>query len=379
MSGPQPGEPPTDDTALVLERRGSLRLVLLVLVVVGVGGVALVVARSGDDPASSPTTSTAPATITTALATTETSNRPSLSRLPAADDLTEPIWLLAGRSASENTMQLHRIDDTEDRRVNVATGQSQLPGERIRAIRADEAVVWSNGDNLFRVDDELRLIPFTLGPATAVFPVDDDRVWTVSDDNEIVDSPLQPDRPPDVLVPLAGELVAPLSSEVFLLWFQGGVGLWIPGAETSYLGEGLLATTPELSVFSSRRDGSGALVVAATSPFSVLATVPLDVDGIALGEGALSPDGERIAFHLQRGDRIELVVADVADGTTTSLGIFTDRAAPVWLADGRLVVIAAPTGDRQLVWLVSPDGDEPSVPILELDAGRAWSLAIPTP
>ena len=361
--------------ALVLERRGSWLIVAIAVIAV-VGLLSAVLLAGSDDDDVPPTTTITP-TATSDVADAAT-GQPALTRLPGADLLTEPIWLLAGRPNDRNTVTLARIDELGETTATAPGGSALVPGQVLRAIRADEAIVWSNGDELVRIDDELMLIPFILDRATAVHPLTDDEVWTVDSTNQIVVSPLRQDRPPEVLGPLPGELVAPLSEELFVLRFQGGVGLWIPGTEISYIGNGLLATTSELTVLSGRRDGRGALATAETSPFRVTATVPLDVEGIPLGDGALSPDGRQLAFHLQRGDRIELVVADLADGATTPLGIFTDRAAPVWLDDGRLVAIAAPTGERQLVWLVSPGTGEPSEPVIELDAGRAWTLAVPT-
>lgn len=360
----------------MLERRRSW-LVPAIVVALVVGLAAVLVARvaGGDDEAATPTTAPASTTSTSAELAPD---GPNLARLDAASALPEPIWLLAGRSRSENTMQLYRIDADGDRRVNVATGQGQLPGVRFRAIRADDAIVWSNGDNLFRIDEDLSLIPFTLGPAAAVFPSTDEQVWTLDAENVIFDTPLTPDRQPEELGQLPSELIAALSEALFLLRAQGGVGLWAGGLQPAYVGDSLLAVSSDQVFLSGRRDGEPAIVVAQAVPFAVTSTVPLDVDGVPLGDGALSPDGELVAFHLQRGGRIELAVADVADGTTTSLGVFTDRAAPVWLDDGRLVAIGAPTGDTQVVWLLSPGTGEPSVPILELDAGRAWTLAGPT-
>lgn len=363
--------------ALVLERRGSWLVAVVIVATVGVLG-AFLLAGSGDDAAPSTTTESASASSTVTGSSIAEDDGPSLTRLAGADSLPQPIWLLAGRSRSQNTMLLHRVDGEGEDVVNAPAGREQLPGEAYRAIRADDAIVWSNGDDLFRIDDDLSLIPFTLDTATAVFPSTDERVWTVDRDNNIIDSPLGQDRQPQLLGELPGELVAPLSAELFLVRFEGGVGIWIPGTETSYLATGLLATTPELTVFNTVRTREGALVVATSSPFTVTETVPLDVDGVPLGDGALSPDREHVAFHLQRGTRVELVVAEVATGETELLGVFTDRTAPLWLDDGRLVAVGAPTGGRRLVWLVSPGTSEPNEPIIELDAGRAWTLAIPT-
>ncbi len=374
-----PGGSVEEDTgggALVLERRGSWLIVAVAVAILGLLGAFLL--GRGDDTASAPTTTGATATTGQTETTLTADDGPALTRLSGADSLPEPIWLLAGRSRSQDTMLLYRVDDTGEAVVNAVTGQGQLPGERYRAIRADDAIVWSNGDQLLRIDEDLDLIPFALSRATTVFPNSDDEVWTVDRENFIVDSPLRQDRQPRRIGEIPGDLVAPLSPELLILRVQGGVGIWTPGLAPSYVATNLLGTSTDLAVFSTVQQRMGTLLSATTSPFAVTATVPLDVEGIPLGDGALSPDGRQIAFHLQRGARIELVVADVTDGTTTLLGIFTDRAAPVWLDDGRLVVIGAPAEGRQLVWLVSPGTDEPSQPVVELDAGRAWTLAVPT-
>ena len=80
---------------------------------------------------------------------------------------------------------------------------------------------------------------------------------------------------------------------------------------------------------------------------------------------ALSPDGERIAYTVQRNDvsgrpEEHLVLLKLGDGSSVSVGQEKDTASePVWSPDGRWVAFRGKSGDREGLMVVGRDGGTP--------------------
>jgi dipeptidyl aminopeptidase/acylaminoacyl peptidase len=80
---------------------------------------------------------------------------------------------------------------------------------------------------------------------------------------------------------------------------------------------------------------------------------------------ALSPDGERIAYTVQRNDvsgrpEEHLVLLKLGDGSSVSVGQEKDTAGePVWSPDGRWVAFRGKSGDREGLMVVGRDGGTP--------------------
>ena len=97
-----------------------------------------------------------------------------------------------------------------------------------------------------------------------------------------------------------------------------------------------------------------------------------------LSFGMLAPDGRTIAVlaaDFELGTAFDLVLVDVESGTATSLRIpaWPDGAAPAWLPDGGLVVVAREPGrDLAGLFLVHPAGPGPVVHV----EGEAYGIAV---
>ena len=84
-----------------------------------------------------------------------------------------------------------------------------------------------------------------------------------------------------------------------------------------------------------------------------------------LSFATLSPDGRRLAAlaaDFAAGTAFDLVLVDVASGAATVIGIAArpDGAAPAWLRDGRLVIVARDPA-RDLTGLVLIDPEDPGL------------------
>jgi Tol biopolymer transport system component len=98
------------------------------------------------------------------------------------------------------------------------------------------------------------------------------------------------------------------------------------------------------------------------------------VNGRAVAGPSISPDGRRIAFTVQAGERAQLYVMN-ADGTATrriaeQLDV---RGAPAWSPDGRTLAIAANENGEPHLFKVPVDGATPVPLVREYSTDPAWS------
>lgn len=365
--------------AEVEHRSSALTVGLLVAALVAIVAV-VVLGRSGDDgpdvaaDETTPPTTAARSPTTTVAAAVELPEGESdlVVRLPGADDLPTPFWAIGGPTPERSTTSLVRLDGDEIRLVT-AKGRGEL-GAAVPVVRTDDRIVWSDGEHLMRIDAELELVPHVLRNAVDVHPLDEDRVW-IRDGDEVRAVELSLGRVDSESGRTFYRLLAPLADGGFVVSVDGAAGVWWPGGLAARVATSYVDRSADRVVFADR-DG---LVLADVDPFVVVETLPIAFDGQPVGRGAISPDGTRVAVHLQRPGRTELVVVDLADGSVLPVGMFTDRREPMWVDDDRLLVLGAAEADRTIVWLVGADGTSRlNVPVAELLGARAWRL-VPAP
>ena len=97
------------------------------------------------------------------------------------------------------------------------------------------------------------------------------------------------------------------------------------------------------------------------------------------GAPAISPDGRRVAFAVERGTRATLHVMSLDTMDARPLGEDLDvRGSPAWSPDGASIAVAALDRDVPRLFAVPPDGGPPrrsSTTCLERP-GRPWSLPV---
>ena len=98
------------------------------------------------------------------------------------------------------------------------------------------------------------------------------------------------------------------------------------------------------------------------------------VNGRAVAPPAISPDGRRIAFSVQAGERTQLYVMN-ADGTSTrriaeQLDV---RGAAAWSPDGRTLAIAANENGEPHLFKIPIDKGVPAPLVMEYSTDPAWS------
>jgi len=94
-------------------------------------------------------------------------------------------------------------------------------------------------------------------------------------------------------------------------------------------------------------------------------------EGAAVGGVSWSPDSQKVAFALTRGDAIELWVAEVAEARARRLGNASLNLAagetPRWFSDSRTIVFAAVPAERG----ASPEAPSvPDEPVVQENRGR---------
>jgi Tol biopolymer transport system component len=97
-------------------------------------------------------------------------------------------------------------------------------------------------------------------------------------------------------------------------------------------------------------------------------------DGRALGGAAVAPDGQRLAFLVQRSGRTHLYVMN-ADGTSARrMAEDLDlRGAPAWSPDGRWLAVAAQREGQPRVLKIPMDGGAPVPLVDEYSIDPVWS------
>ena len=153
----------------------------------------------------------------------------------------------------------------------------------------------------------------------------------------------------------------------------------LPDADVAWLSSDasgrLLATTADGRLFA----GAPASAAAAQGPWrEVVPRHSGTAPAAQLSFGTLSPDGRRIASlaaDFAVGTTFDLVVADVETGAAISLPVASrpDGAAPAWLPDGRLLLIARdPAHDTTGILLVDLGR---SAPVARVDQD-AYGIAL---
>jgi Tol biopolymer transport system component len=98
------------------------------------------------------------------------------------------------------------------------------------------------------------------------------------------------------------------------------------------------------------------------------------INGRAVAGPAISPDGRRIAFTVQAGERTQLYVMN-SDGTgTRRIAEQLDvRGAPAWSPDGRTMAIAANENGEPHLFKISVDGGTPVPLVKDYSTDPTWS------
>jgi Tol biopolymer transport system component len=98
------------------------------------------------------------------------------------------------------------------------------------------------------------------------------------------------------------------------------------------------------------------------------------VEGRAVDGAAIAPDGDRIAFSVQRAGRTQLYVMN-ADGTgTRRVADGLDlRGPPAWSPDGRWLAVAADRDGEPRVFKIALDGGAPLLLVNEYSTDPTWS------
>jgi Tol biopolymer transport system component len=100
------------------------------------------------------------------------------------------------------------------------------------------------------------------------------------------------------------------------------------------------------------------------------------LDGRVVSGAAVAPDGQRIAFPVQRRGRTQLHVmnADGAGGTGAPIADELDvRGAPAWSPDGRWLAVAANRGGEPQVFKIPSAGGAPVHLVKEYSTDPIWS------
>jgi Tol biopolymer transport system component len=98
------------------------------------------------------------------------------------------------------------------------------------------------------------------------------------------------------------------------------------------------------------------------------------VEGRPVAGAAIAPDGQRIAFSVQREGRTQLYVMN-ADGTGTrriAQGLEL-RGAPAWSPDGRWLAVAADRDAEPRLFKIPLDGGAPLLLVNEYSTDPTWS------
>jgi WD40 repeat protein len=98
------------------------------------------------------------------------------------------------------------------------------------------------------------------------------------------------------------------------------------------------------------------------------------VEGRAVAGAAIAPDGQRIAFSVQRAGRTQLYVMN-ADGTGTrrvAEGLDL-RGALAWSPDGQWLAVAADRDGEPRVFKIPVDGGAPLLLVNEYSTDPTWS------
>ena len=98
------------------------------------------------------------------------------------------------------------------------------------------------------------------------------------------------------------------------------------------------------------------------------------VNGRAVGAPAIAPDGRRIAFTVQAGDRTQVYVMN-ADGTATRRVAeqLEVRGSAAWSPDGRWLAIAANENGEPHLFKIPVDGGTPVRLVKEYSTDPTWS------
>jgi Tol biopolymer transport system component len=92
-----------------------------------------------------------------------------------------------------------------------------------------------------------------------------------------------------------------------------------------------------------------------------------------IGAPAIAPDGERIAFSIDRGGKTLLYVMDADGGNARVVTqALTLRGAPAWAPDGQSLMSAALDRDAPRLYLVSLDGAGPVRWLQEYSVDPVW-------
>jgi dipeptidyl aminopeptidase/acylaminoacyl peptidase len=98
------------------------------------------------------------------------------------------------------------------------------------------------------------------------------------------------------------------------------------------------------------------------------------VEGRPVAGAAIAPDGQRIAFSVQREGRTQLYVMN-ADGTGTrrvAEGLDL-RGAPAWSPDGRWLAVATDRDGEPRLFKIPLDGGTPLLLVNEYSTDPTWS------
>ena len=97
-------------------------------------------------------------------------------------------------------------------------------------------------------------------------------------------------------------------------------------------------------------------------------------DARLIGAPSLSPDGQRVAFTVERGTRTTLHVASIDTIDSQPLAEELDvRGSPAWSPDGESIAVAALEHDVPRLVLIAPDGSAPRRIVDDYALEPSWS------
>ena len=100
-------------------------------------------------------------------------------------------------------------------------------------------------------------------------------------------------------------------------------------------------------------------------------TQPLPIGPRGVGAPSLSPDGRRLAFHINEGSRSDIWIYEFATESLSRVTFDGTSATPIWTPDSRRIVFSSTReGRRQIYWQPADGSGQPE--LLVADEHSVW-------